>query len=225
MAPEQIEGEAADARTDIFAFGGVLFEMLTGRKAFAGKSQASLIGAILKDNPPAVSQVQPLAPPALDHLVRTCLAKDPDDRFQDAHDLLLQLKWVAEGGSAAGVPAPPAPVVAHRRTRKRLAWIAAAALGVALIITATMTVMHLCEAAPVVDPTQYTISAPENSLIYGTAHEFLPHHCRRQLAGYAAEIAVGVCACVRKGSARLSPSRLSRSAEICGTLRCGGRRA
>ena len=105
MAPEQIEGEAADARTDIFAFGAVLYEMLTGRKAFEGKSQASLLGAILKDQPPAVSQIQPIAPLALDYLVRTCLAKDPGDRFQSAHDLLSQLRWIAEGGSA---PRPPA---------------------------------------------------------------------------------------------------------------------
>jgi len=169
MAPEQIDGEEADARTDIFAFGAVLFETLTGRKAFAGKSQASLLGAILKDEPPAVSQAQALAPPALDHLVRTCLAKDPDARFQTAHDLLLQLKWIAEGGSAAGVAAP---VVAHRRNPERLAWITAAALGVALLVTATMTVRHLREAAPVVDPREFTIGAPENSTFSGTVPQF-----------------------------------------------------
>ena len=121
MAPEQIDGEEADARTDIFAFGALLFEMLTGRKAFTGKSQASLLGAILKDQPPPVSQVQPLTPPALDRVVSTCLAKDREDRFHTAHDLLLQLRWVVEGGSAAGVPAP---VVAHRRNRERVAWTA-----------------------------------------------------------------------------------------------------
>jgi serine/threonine protein kinase len=105
MAPEQIDGEEADARTDIFAFGAVLFEMLTGQKAFTGKSQASLLGAILKDEPPPVSQIAPVAPPALDHVVRTCLARDPDARFQTVHDLQLQLNWIAEGGSAAGVAA------------------------------------------------------------------------------------------------------------------------
>ena len=80
MAPEQIEGHEADARTDIFAFGALLFEMLTGRTAFEGKTRASLIGAILKDEPPPCRRVQPLAPPALDRIVSTCLAKDPDDR-------------------------------------------------------------------------------------------------------------------------------------------------
>ena len=80
MAPEQIEGLEADARTDIFAFGALLFEMLTGRTAFEGKTRASLLGAILKDEPPRVSTVQPLAPHAIDRIVSTCLAKDPDDR-------------------------------------------------------------------------------------------------------------------------------------------------
>jgi eukaryotic-like serine/threonine-protein kinase len=99
MAPEQIEGMEADARTDLFAFGCVLFEMLTGRKAFEGKTRASLLGAILKDEPPPVSQVQRVAPASLDRIVSTCLAKDPDDRWQTARDLLRELKWVASGAS------------------------------------------------------------------------------------------------------------------------------
>jgi serine/threonine protein kinase len=101
MAPEQIEGFEADARTDIFAFGAVLFEMLTGRKAFEGKTRASLLGAILKDEPPPVSQVQTLAPASLNRIVATCLAKDPDDRWQTARDLLRELKWVADGTAVA----------------------------------------------------------------------------------------------------------------------------
>ena len=90
MAPEQMEGAAADARTDIFAFGAVLYEMITGRRAFEGKTQASLVGAILKDDPPPVSQTEAVAPPALDHLVPTCLAKDPDARYQTAHDAKIR---------------------------------------------------------------------------------------------------------------------------------------
>jgi Tol biopolymer transport system component/predicted Ser/Thr protein kinase len=124
MPPEQLEGKEADARTDIFAFGAVLYEMATGRKAFSGGSQASLISAIMGSEPPAISTVAPMTPPALDRVVRTCLSKDPDDRFQTAHDAKLQLQWIAEGGSQAGLPAP---VVARRKNREKLAWAIAAA--------------------------------------------------------------------------------------------------
>jgi Tol biopolymer transport system component len=123
MAPEVIDGEAADARADIWAFGCVLYEMLTGTRPFAGKTQASLLGAILKDDARPVSAAQPLVPPALERIVRTCLAKDPVQRVQSAHDLLLNLQWIGEGGSAAGVPAP---ILARRRSRERSIWIAAA---------------------------------------------------------------------------------------------------
>jgi Tol biopolymer transport system component/predicted Ser/Thr protein kinase len=126
MAPEQLEGKEADARTDIFAFGCVLYEMATGQKAFSGKSQASLISSIMGSQPPAVSTIAPMTPPAFDRVVRTCLAKDPDDRWQTAHDVMLELKWVAEGGAAAGLPAP---LVSKRRNRERIAWAVAAALA------------------------------------------------------------------------------------------------
>jgi serine/threonine protein kinase len=104
MAPEQLEGKTADARTDIFAFGEVLYEMVTGNKAFEGKSKASLIAAILDAEPPAISNLQPVTPPMLDRVVKKCLAKDPEDRFHTAHDLRDELTWVAEGGS---LPAGP----------------------------------------------------------------------------------------------------------------------
>jgi Tol biopolymer transport system component len=137
MAPEQLEGREADARTDIFALGAVLHEMVTGQKAFSGGTQASLVAAVMHAQPPAVSTLQPLTPPGLDQVVRTCLAKDPEARWQTAHDVALQLKWLAEGGSLAGLPAP---VSARRRTRERLAWsafalasLAAVALGVGFV--------------------------------------------------------------------------------------------
>ena len=104
MSPEQLDGQEADGRTDIFAFGTVLYEMLTGAKAFKGKSQASLIGAIMQADPPPVSRQQPLSPPALDRIVRTCLAKDPDERWQSAADLGRELRWIAEADAGGQRP-------------------------------------------------------------------------------------------------------------------------
>jgi serine/threonine-protein kinase len=100
MAPEQLEGGAVDARTDIFAFGSVVHEICTGRKAFDARSSAGLIAAILEHEPPSISSLQPLSPPALDRVVKTCLAKNPEDRWQSARDLVRQLTWIAEGRAA-----------------------------------------------------------------------------------------------------------------------------
>ena len=102
MAPEQIEGKPADARTDLSALGLVLFEMLTGRRPFEGNSRASVMAAILEREPPAVSSLQPLATPMLDRVVTTCLAKDPEDRWHGARDLLRELKWLAEPAVVSG---------------------------------------------------------------------------------------------------------------------------
>ncbi len=101
MAPEQLEGREADARTDIFAFGSVLHEMVTGERAFEGKSRMSLMGAILRDMPPPASTIQRVCPPALDRLIATCLAKEPDDRWQSARDVRRELKWIAESRPAS----------------------------------------------------------------------------------------------------------------------------
>src|SRR5216684_34367 len=114
MAPEQLEAKAVDARTDLFAFGAVVYEMATGRKAFAGNSQASVIGAILKDDPPPISTLQPMTPPALDHVVKRCLVKEPDERWQSANDLTNELKWIAEG------PGQTAAISTAGPTRKNL---------------------------------------------------------------------------------------------------------
>ena len=107
MAPEQLEGKDADARSDIFAFGSVLYEMLTGKRAFPGTSQASTIGAILKDEPLAISSIAPFAPPALDRVVKKCLAKDPEERWQSAGDLKSELQWIVDGGSQVEPSASP----------------------------------------------------------------------------------------------------------------------
>jgi Tol biopolymer transport system component len=109
MAPEQLEGKEADTRTDIFAFGIVVYEMATGRKAFEGGSQASLIAAIMGKDPPPILALAPTAPPGLDRIVRRCLAKDPDDRWQSSRDLAHELRWIADG--AAGAASDPAASV------------------------------------------------------------------------------------------------------------------
>jgi serine/threonine-protein kinase len=129
MAPEQLEGREADARSDIWAFGCLLYEMLSGRRAFEGASPASLISAILRDQPEPVTTVAPVVPPALDHVVSTCLAKDPDDRWQSAGDLARELRWIRD--------ASPAPVIAtgalERRSRGSLVLVGAGVMALAVL--------------------------------------------------------------------------------------------
>src|ERR1700758_1113326 len=98
MAPEQLEGKETDVRTEIFAFGEVLYEMVTGKPAFSGKSRASLIAAILTSEPPPIETLQPVMPVWLGRVVKKCLAKDPDERWQSASDLAAELNWIAEAG-------------------------------------------------------------------------------------------------------------------------------
>ncbi len=130
MAPEQLEGVEADERTDLFALGALLYEMATGRKAFEGKSRTSLIAAIVASQPPPLSSIQPMTPPALDHVVRKCLEKSPDDRWQSAHDVAGELRWILEAGSQAG---RPAPIAVRRRSWRALAWgLAGAIVGAGL---------------------------------------------------------------------------------------------
>ena len=125
MAPEQLQGKDADPRTDIFALGAVLYETATGQRAFQAADSASLIAAILEREPAPMASLQPLAPPQLERLIRVCLAKDPNQRWQSVHDLLPQLRWIAEGPTDAPTeaPAPPAPRRAAR------AWVVAAAVS------------------------------------------------------------------------------------------------
>jgi serine/threonine-protein kinase len=134
MAPEQLEGLEADARSDIFAFGSVLYEMVTGQKAFKAKSHASLIAAILEHEPPAMSRVDAPMPRQLEHVVRRCLAKSPEERWQTASDLHRELKWAAE---SLGHGAPQADTQPHRPAlwrRPITLGIAAAALLAATVI-------------------------------------------------------------------------------------------
>ncbi len=157
MAPEQVEGKEADARTDIFAFGVVVYEMATGKKAFEGKSQASLIAKILETDPPPISSLQPMTPPALDRVVKKCLAKEPDKRWQDASDLCDELRWIAEGGSQAGVAAP---VVARRQRRERMAWALA---GAGLLLAAAIAGYFLLQPKKADNVVRFSVLPPENT--------------------------------------------------------------
>ncbi|HEX7705943.1 MAG TPA: protein kinase [Thermoanaerobaculia bacterium] len=131
MAPEQLEGGDADARTDIFALGTLLYEMTTGVRAFDGRTRTSIIAAIVSSQPAPISTFQPMTPPALEHVVRRCMAKDPDDRWQSAADIASQLQWISEAGSQV------APVaVRRRRTLNRYLLPAAALLAGLLAATA-----------------------------------------------------------------------------------------
>jgi eukaryotic-like serine/threonine-protein kinase len=156
MAPEQLEGKEADARTDIFAFGAVVYEMATGKKAFEGKSQASLIAKILDNDPPPMSSLQPMTPPALDHVVKTCLAKEPEQRWQTASDLCREVKWIAEGGSQAGIPAP---TVTQRKNRERLAWSVAAVFLIAALALGSLAYFQRTPQER--QPIRFFVSPPE----------------------------------------------------------------
>ena len=163
MAPEQLEGREADARTDIFAFGLVLYEMIAGRRAFEARSQAGIISSIMTSGAPPLSSLNSAVPPALDHVVAICIAKDPDARWQTVHDVLLQLKWIAEAGSRAGVPAP---VIARRKRQNLALWSALAASICAAMFLAWL---HFSERpAPPQPPVRFAIHAPaEVGFLYG----------------------------------------------------------
>src|SRR5437867_6782205 len=133
MAPEQLDGIPADARTDLFALGAVLYEMATGRRAFEGKTKTSLIAAIVDRDPAPIATFQPLTPPAFERVVKTCLAKDPDNRWQSARDVANELRWIQQAGSQAGVAAP---IGSRRKTREWSAWVLATIASVAALVFA-----------------------------------------------------------------------------------------
>jgi eukaryotic-like serine/threonine-protein kinase len=156
MSPEQIEGKEADARSDIFAFGAVLYEMATGKRAFEGKSQISVASSILEKDPEPISAVKPMTPLAFEHVVKTCLQKNPEERFQTAHDIKLELRWIAEGSSTPATPVVPS----RHHTRERLAW--AFAVVVALIVGA-IAGMFMNRSSQPARPIRTVITPPEGN--------------------------------------------------------------
>src|SRR5580704_4095309 len=139
MAPEVLQGQEADARSDIFSFGCVLYEMITGKRAFEGKSQISVASAILEKEPEPITKVQPMAPAALDHVLQGCLAKEPEARWQSAADIGRELRWIATSGSGASeAPALAAPGASKAKWLERGLWAGLAALLLGAVLWLTL---------------------------------------------------------------------------------------
>src|SRR5262249_28020700 len=149
----QLEGREADARSDLFAFGAVLYEMATGRRAFEGKSYMSVASAILHNEPAPVNTVQPTCPAGLNYIIATCLAKDPDERFQAAHDVKLQLSWLVQPGSNIGAPA-------SMETRRRMYVMATSLLVFGLLAGLALSKFSARAADPSRDVVRLTVPLP-----------------------------------------------------------------
>jgi serine/threonine protein kinase/Tol biopolymer transport system component len=167
MSPEQVEGKEVDARSDVFSFGAVLYEMLTGQRAFPGKSQLSVASAILEKEPAPISTVKPMTPPALDHAIRRCLAKEPEKRWQSAVDLASELQWIAEGGSqAVGVART------ERDDKSRKGWMMA---GIALVaLCAGLGLAYFWRPVPERRVIHSSILPPENLSFADSANSWGP---------------------------------------------------
>ncbi|HMB79765.1 MAG TPA: protein kinase [Vicinamibacterales bacterium] len=161
MAPEQLEGATVDARTDVFAFGALMYEMLAGKRAFDGASHASLIGAILKDEPAALVVDHPLVPPMLDHLIRVCLAKQPEERWQNAKDLSRQLRWIADQGPKSSVNVVQTP--GQGWTPGRLAWPGVTLLALAVAALGFVAFRHLREIPADARMVRFVVQPPDKN--------------------------------------------------------------
>jgi Tol biopolymer transport system component len=203
MAPEQLEGRPVDARTDVFAFGLILHEMVTGTRAFAGETPATLIGAILHTTPPAVSSVVQGSPPALDALIAGCLAKDPDERWSSGQDILLQLRAIATvRGLVAGHEVDP-----PSRSRERLAWTVAGIAGAAALALAVATAGRLSPVEPAATPQVYALTVPLGSRFdYSDAPQVSPDG---RFVAFAASDEAGRLFLHVKGREEVEPRRLA----------------
>ncbi|MDX1631284.1 MAG: protein kinase [Thermoanaerobaculia bacterium] len=156
MAPEQVEGRKADARSDVFALGAVLYEMATGRRAFRGESPASVMASILGKHPEPLGEIEPASPPILEHVVSRCVAKDPEERWQSARDVAFDLRWAMEGGSGLGASAP---VDEEERSRERLAWGLAVLAGLLAVAALLWGVSRIREQSQTIQEQRATIEA------------------------------------------------------------------
>jgi len=160
MAPEQVEARPVDARTDIFAFGAVVYEMATGKKAFEGRSQASLIAKILETDPPPISSLQPVTPPALDRLVKKCMAKEPEKRWQAASDICDELKRIAEPGQGPQAAMAVSRGIAKSGVRERLGWLVAA-VAILVAVALAAAVIYLRQPSAELKVVHFAVASPE----------------------------------------------------------------
>ncbi len=161
MSPEQIEGKEADARSDIFAFGTVLYEMVTGRRPFAGKSQISLASSILEKDPDPISATHPATPPAFEHVLTTCLQKNPEDRYLAAHDIKIELQWIATGRSS--IAALPEDAVPATAAQGRPVWVAAV---IAALLLGAVAGFFVHPSAPPAPSIRTVIDPPPNTTLH-----------------------------------------------------------
>src|SRR5437899_3271277 len=154
MAPEVLQGKEADARSDIFALGLVLYEMVTGNPAFSGASKASLIAAILEHEPQPIAELKPTTPLALDRLIRACVSKDPDERIQTAHDVALELRWISEEAH---------PTAAERERRPWMAWSIAVAGSVAVVFASFLVWRSARSKAAEAEIQRFSIAIPSDA--------------------------------------------------------------
>jgi eukaryotic-like serine/threonine-protein kinase len=157
MSPEQIEGKELDGRSDIFSLGAVLYEMLTGQRAYPGKTQLSVASAILEKEPSPINSVKPLTPAPLDHAIRRCFAKDPEDRWQTARDVAIELKWIADSGSQSGAAIP------GMKRSKSSSQLTVAALAAITILAAALAILYARSPAPYARVTRTYVKAEEGS--------------------------------------------------------------